>query len=53
MANIQDIKILTLNALTFILSFSGIEMALKIMLLLVSIGYTATKWYDMYKNKNK
>jgi hypothetical protein len=53
MTNIQDVKILALNAATFLLSFSNIETVLKIMLLLISIGYTATKWYELYKNKNK
>jgi len=53
MTNIQDIKILALNAATFLLSFSNIETVLKIMLLLISIGYTATKWYELYRNKKK
>lgn len=48
--NEGDIKLLLLNASTFIISFAQIEMALKIALLLVSIGYTAQKWYLMYKN---
>lgn len=53
MTSIQDLKIYLLNASTFLLSFSNIEMALKVMLLLVSIGYTATKWYEIYQNKKK
>ena len=51
--NEGDIKLLLLNASTFIISFAQIEMALKIALLLVSIGYTAQKWYLMYKNYGK
>jgi len=38
------------NAVTFTLSFAQIEMVLKIALLLVSIGYTAQRWYLMHKD---
>jgi len=48
--NEGDIKLLLLNASTFIISFAQIEMLLKIALLLISIGYTAQKWYLMHKN---
>ena len=51
MANIQDLKVIMFNAVTFILSFSNIETLLKIILLLVTIGYTATKWYGLYGGK--
>jgi hypothetical protein len=44
-----DIKVLLLNASTLVISFAQVEMALKIALLLISIGYTAQKWYLMYK----
>jgi len=40
--NINDIKILGINS----------DVVLKILLLLVSIGYTIHKWYLMY-GKNK
>lgn len=46
-----DIKLLLLNASTFAISFAQIEMALKITLLLLSIGYTAQRWYLMHKSK--
>ena len=46
----NDIKVMLLNASTFIISFAQIEMILKISLLLVSIGYTAHKWYLMHKD---
>ena len=46
-----DIKVLLMNASTFAISFSQIEMALKITLLLITIGYTAQRWYIMY-NEN-
>jgi hypothetical protein len=48
-----DIKVLLMNASTFAISFAQIEMALKITLLLLTIGYTAQRWYLMHKeNKN-
>jgi len=48
--NEADIKLMLLNASTFAISFSHIEMALKIALLLISIGYTAQRWYLMHKS---
>jgi len=48
----QDLKIYTLNGFSLIMSFTEIEMILKIFLLLISIGYTLQKWYEVY-NKNK
>ena len=48
-----DIKVLLMNASTFAISFAQIEMALKITLLLLTLGYTAQRWYLMHKeNKN-
>jgi len=46
----SDIKVMLLNASTFIISFAQIEMILKISLLLISIGYTAHRWYLMNKD---
>jgi len=46
----QDVKILGMNATSLAMSFSNIDTALKIILLLVSIGYTINKWYLMNKN---
>ena len=48
--NETDIKVLLLNASTFVITFAQIEMALKVALLVISIGYTAQKWYLMHKN---
>jgi proteasome assembly chaperone (PAC2) family protein len=50
----SDIKLLIINGAALLVSFSDIEIILKICLLTVSIGYTITKWKDIYKNeKNK
>jgi hypothetical protein len=52
--NETDVKVLLMNAGTFAISFAQIEMALKIALLIITIGYTAQRWWIMYnQNKNK
>jgi hypothetical protein len=50
--NFNDIKILSLNSLALGISMTHIDVVLKILLLLVSIGYTVHKWYLMH-GKNK
>lgn len=42
-----------MNATSLAMSFSNIDTALKIVLLLLSIGYTINKWYLMNKNDKK
>lgn len=49
---LQDLKIGFLNAITLGISFTHIENSLKIILLLLSIGYTAQKIYETHKKKN-
>jgi hypothetical protein len=44
-----DLKVLLLNASTMAISFSTLEAALKITLLIASIGYTIQRWYLMNK----
>jgi hypothetical protein len=51
--DIQDLKIYIINVFSLAMSFTQIEMALKIILLITSIGYTLQKWYDTRKNKKK
>jgi hypothetical protein len=51
----SDLKIYFFNASAFALSYSELDMILKVMLLVVSIGYTAQRWYLLDKerrNKN-
>jgi hypothetical protein len=47
-----DIKLIALNGATLTLSMTEMETVLKIVLLLVSIGFTIARWYDIHK-KNK
>jgi hypothetical protein len=48
----EDIKIYGINSSVLAISFSQIEMALKILLLIATLIYTVQKIYDNYK-KNK
>lgn len=49
--DVQDLKIYIVNSASLIISLSNIEMTLKIILLLASIGYTVTKWIEIYNKK--
>ena len=52
MSSLQDLKIYTINGTTLgVTTFTELEMGLKILLLIVTIGYTVTKWIDLKKNK--
>lgn len=50
--NLNDFKIYALNATAMVVSFTGVEAVLKIVLLCISIVYTAMKIVEM-QNKNK
>lgn len=50
--NLTDLKIYIVNSLTLALNFTNIELGLKIILTIVAIGYTMTKWWIMVKNRN-
>ena len=49
--SLDDIKIFALNGTAFAISVSNAETILKIVLLIVSIGYTGHKWYTNMVNK--
>lgn len=45
-------EVITVNTATFVATtFTNIESVLKIILLLVSIGYTCYKWFKDHKEK--
>jgi hypothetical protein len=48
----QDLKVLALNTSAFTVSMTSVEDILKIILLLVSIGFTVQRWYEVRK-RNK
>jgi hypothetical protein len=51
---LADLKLYCLNITSFtIASFDWLEPSLKIILLLLTIGYTAHKWWDLKKGKKK
>jgi len=49
MGSLNDIKLYIFNASAFAVSLSNIDVALKLTLLAVSIGYTVQKWYNLNK----
>lgn len=51
--NLTDLKIYGLNISSFAISLTDIDMVLKLTLLVVTIGYTANKWYLMNKKPKK
>lgn len=48
-----SIRVYMLNALTLIISFTNLEVILKIVLLIISIVYTSMKIYDWINIKLK
>jgi hypothetical protein len=48
----SDLKLYVINTLTLgVTTFTNIEMSLKVILLLLSIGYTLSKWLNVKKEK--
>ena len=48
----QDIKLYAINSLTLgVTTFTKMEMVLKIILLVVTIGYTVHKWLELKSKK--
>lgn len=50
--NNSDFKVLLMNSATFSITMSQTETSLKILLLIVSIGYTLQRWYYMNKKSD-
>ena len=49
--NIVDLKMVVINISALAISMSQVDTALKITLLVISIGYTLNKWYYVIKNR--
>ena len=49
--NYNELKLWMINVAVITVTFTQIENVLKLILLLVSIGYTINKWIDKRKNK--
>ena len=49
--NIADLKIYFYNSIALGVSMTDVELALKIILLICTIGYTISRWIDNEKNK--
>jgi hypothetical protein len=50
---VEDIRLYGLNIMAFSLSLTAIEPILKIILLMLSIGYTIIKIHSHFENKIK
>ena len=50
--DIQDIKLYFINLATMAITLTQIEIFLKIILLMISIGYTLSKWHEI-RTRNK
>ena len=52
--DIQNLKLYLINGSTLgVTTLTDIEMGLKVLLLIVTIGYTVTKWVQLKKEKKK
>jgi len=49
----QDLKLYLINAGTLTISMTEIDTVLKISLLIISIGYTAQRWYYLRQENKK
>jgi hypothetical protein len=49
----ESVKLYAINSLTLVMTFTNIENTLKIMLLLMSIVYTAVKIYQSINKKDE
>jgi hypothetical protein len=50
----EQLKLYVINASTLgVTTFTTLEMGLKIFLLVVTIGYTITKWVNLKKDNEK
>jgi hypothetical protein len=51
--DLQQLKLYAINGSALgVTTFANIEMGLKIVLLLVTIGYTVSRWVDLKKQKH-
>ena len=51
--NYNEVKLWIINMVVITITFTQIENILKLILLIVSIGYTIDKWIDRRKNKKE
>jgi len=50
---IQDLKLYVINLAAMAITMTNIEVYLKILLLLVTIGYTLSKWAGLKEEEKK
>lgn len=51
--NLEDLKLYGLNFGAIGISLTEIELILKVLVLLATLGYTIHRWFIMYNKKDK
>ena len=51
--NFLDLKVMLCTFLFYTLSFSECEIVMKIVVFILTVGYTARRWYMLEKNKKE
>lgn len=51
--NFIDLKVMCCTVLFYSLSFSKAEIVMKIIVFILTVGYTARRWYMLEKNKKE
>lgn len=53
MNHLIDLKVSMLTGLFFCIAFTDFEIVMKVIVFLITIGYTARRWYLLEKNKKE
>ena len=53
MYHILDLKVSFIAGLFFLVSFADFEITMKVLAFILTIGYTARRWYLLEKNKKE
>lgn len=53
MYNLIDLKVSLLTGLFFFVAFADFEIVMKVIVFILTIGYTARRWYLLEKNKKE
>lgn len=48
-----DLKATLFFFITMIIQFSNIEIAMKVIMFIITLGYTVYRWYLLYKNRKE
>ena len=51
--HLVDLKVSLLTSFFLFISFSNVEIIMKIIVFILTVGYTARRWYLLEKNKKE